>query len=311
MVRMAPAHGAAAAMAVTAAAAVLLTGCGTRTPDLPTRGRPGPAATASTGPGTGREPAAGSRAGAQALARRLLLRLSLPPGARPVRRREPPRLLRQPEIMFGGTHRADVYALFRLSEPPIVVQEFLQAHLPAGMTLSSHGQSGVTMLTVGDAPRSLPAGISSAELGSAVVPTADGGSLLRADSAVTWYPPRSAAEWIDPARYREVVVSITIYNPRVHTVTRAITTGRAIARLAGLADGLHAAPYQPPSCPAILASYRITLVPAARPAPVVVVTPSGCMTVGVTVAGAAQPPLWGDTGLIGAAMRLLHVKSVL
>jgi hypothetical protein len=42
-----------------------------------------------------------------------------------------------------------------------------------------------------------------------------------------------------------------------------------------------------------------------------VVTLSGCLTVGVTVAGAAQPRLWGDTGLIGAANRLLHVKSLL
>jgi hypothetical protein len=29
------------------------------------------------------------------------------------------------------------------------------------------------------------------------------------------------------------------------------------------------------------------------------------------VAGAAQPRLWNDTGLIDAAKRLLHVKSVL
>jgi len=28
------------------------------------------------------------------------------------------------------------------------------------------------------------------------------------------------------------------------------------------------------------------------------------------VAGAAQPPLWGDAGLIGAARRLLRVKTV-
>jgi hypothetical protein len=309
------ARGAVTITAVTATAAVLLTGCGTRTADLPARGRPGPAATASTGPGTGREPAAGSRAGAQVLARRLLLRLSLPPGARPVPMRVRPPLLRQPQISYGGTHQADVHALFRLSEPMATVQGFLRAHLPAGMKLSGYGQlssaADVTMMTVSDAPRSLPAGISSAELDTAVVPAAGGGSLLRADAAVTWYPARSAAERIDPARYREAVVSITMFNPGRHTVTRAITSRGTIARLAGQANGLHAAPYQPPSCPAILASYRITFVPAARPAPRVVVTPSGCLTVGVTVAGAAQPQLWGDTGLIAAAKRLLHVKSLL
>ncbi len=229
--------------------------------------------------------------------------------------RKRPSLLRQPQISYPGTHQADVHALFRLSEPMTAAQGFLRAHLPAGMKLSGSGQlssaAGVTMMTVSYQPRSLPAGISSAELDTAVVPAAGGGSLLRADATVTWYPARSAAERIDPARYREAVVSITIFNPRRHTVTRAITSRGTIARLAGQANGLHAAPYQPVSCPAILGSYRITFVPAARPAPRVVVTPSGCLTVGVTVAGAAQPRLWGDTGLIGAAKRLLHVKVLL
>ena len=327
VVRATAARGAATVMAVTATAAVLLAGCGTHPADLPARGRPGPAATASTGPGTGQEPAAGSRAGAQVLARRLLLRLSLPPGARPVPMRVLPPLLRQSYVSYGGAHQAGVHRLFALSEPLTVVQGFLMADRPAGMRRSSYGQgtdpgSGladgktvppgdITIASVSYQPRSLPAGISSAELDTAVVPAAGGGSLLRADATVTWYPARSAAERIDPARYREAVVSIIVFNPRRHTVTRAITSRGTIARLAGQANGLHAAPYQPVSCPAILGSYRITFVPAARPAPRVVVTPSGCLTVGVTVAGAAQPRLWGDTGLIGAAKRLLHVKSLL
>ena len=329
VVRATAARGAATVMAVTATAAVLLAGCGTHPADLPARGRPGPAATAataSTGPGTGQEPAAGSRAGAQVLARRLLLRLSLPPGARPVPMRVLPPLLRQPYVSYGGAHQADVHRLFALSEPLTVVQGFLMADRPAGMLRSGYGQgtdpgSGladgktvppgdITMASVSYQPRSLPAGIYSAELGTTVVPAAGGGSLLRADAAVTWYPARSAAEWIDPARYREAVLSSTIDNPRPHTVTRAVTSRGVIARLGGLANGLHAAPYQPPSCPAIAASYRITLVPAAGPAPRVVITSWGCLTVGVTVAGAAQPQLWGGTGLIGAVQRLLHVRPV-
>ena len=307
------ARGTATITAVTAMAAMLLAGCGTRIADLPARGRPVPAATASAArspAGTG--PAAGSRAGAQALARRMLSRLILPPGARPLRMRVLPPLLRQPQIPDGGTHDADVHRLFLLSEPMSAVQSFLRAHLPAGMRESGDGQSadstGITMEIVSFEPRTLPAGINGAELDTAVVPAAGGGSLLRADAAVIWYPARSAAERVDPTQYRAAVVSVTLFNPRQHTVRRTITSGGVIAGLAGLADGLHAAPYQPPNCPAILASYRITFVPAARPAPQVVVTPSGCMTVGVAVAGAAQPPLWGDTGLIRAATRLLHVK---
>ena len=190
-VRTGAARGAATVTAVTATAAVLLTGCGTRAAVLPARGRPGPAATASTGPGTGREPAAGSRAGAQVLARRLLLRLSLPPGARPVPMRVLPPLLRQPYVSYGGAHQADVHRLFALSEPLTVVQGFLMADRPAGMRRSSYGQgtdpgSGladgktvppgdITMASVSYQPRSLPAGIASAELDTAVVPAAGGG----------------------------------------------------------------------------------------------------------------------------------------
>jgi hypothetical protein len=285
---------------------VLLAGCGTHAPDLPARGRPGPAVT--TGSPAGAGPAAGSRGRAQALARRLLSHLVLPPGARPVRLRVLPPLLRQPQIPDGGTHEADVHQLFLLSEPMSAVQSILEAHLPAGMEGSGDGQSadstGITMESLSFEPRTLPAGINGAELDTEVVPAAGGGSLLRADAAVIWYPARSAAERVDPARYRAAVVSVTLSNPRQHTVRRTITSVAIIARLAGMVNGLHAAPYQPPNCPAIVGSYRITFVPAAGPAPQVVVTPSGCVTVGVTVAGAGQPPLWGDTGLIRAATRL-------
>ena len=100
-------------------------------------------------------------------------------------------------------------------------------------------------------------------------------------------------------------------NPARHTVTGTFTSSRVIARLARLVDVLHAAPDLPMGCPALWASCRITFVPASRSAPRVVVTPSGCRAVGVTVGGAAQPALWEDTGLIRAAKRLLHVKPVL
>ena len=303
------ARGSATITAVTATAAVLLAGCGTRMADQSARqsarDRPGLAATAGS-------PGAGSAAGAHGLAGRLLTRLVLPPGARPVRMRALPPLLRQPQIPAGGTHEADVHRLFLLSEPMSAVQSFLRAHLPTGMRGSGDGQSadstGITMESLSFEPRTLPAGINGAQLDTAVVPAAGGGSLLRADAAVIWYPARSAAELVDPARYRAAVVSVTLSNPRQHTVRRTITSMGVIARLAEIANSLHAAPYQPPNCPAIVGSYRITFVPAARPAAQVVVTPSGCMTVGVAVAGAGQPPLWGDTGLIRAATRLLHIK---
>ena len=301
--------------AVTATAAVLLAGCGTPTGNPPARGGTTPAAAASARPGTGAEPTAGSRAGAQALASRLLSRLVLPPGARPVRLRALPPLLRQQPIGYGEINTAYVHRVFLLRQPMTAVQAFLKGHLPAGMRSLGSGQltqsGGIDMENVSFNPRSLPAGIHSAELNTKVVPAAGGGSLMRADAAATWYPARSAAEHIDPKGYRAAVVSITMLNPRLHAVRRTFISRGVIARLAGLADGLHAAPDVPMGCPAMLASYRIVFVPASGRAPRVVVTASGCLTVGVAVAGVAQPELWGDAGLIRAAKQLLHVKSVL
>ena len=300
--------------AVTATAAVLLAGCGTGTAGPPGRGGTTPAATASARPGSGADPAAGSRAGAQALASRLLSRLVLPPGARPARLQTLPPSLRQPQVGYGGIDTAYVHRVFLLRQPMTAVQAFLKGHLPTGMRSLGSGQQsnsgGITMEMVSFNQRSLPAGIHSAELNTAVVPAAGGGSLMRVDATATWYPARSAAEHIDPGGYRAAVVSITMFNPKRHTVTGTFTDRRVIARLAGLANGLHAAPDVPMSCPALLASYRITFVPASGRAPRVVVTPSGCLTVGVTVAGAAQPELWGDAALIRAAQLLLHVRSV-
>jgi len=309
------ARGTATITAVTATAAVLLAGCGTRMAGPPASDRvvtPASAVAAGAQARAGREPPAGSRARAQALAGQLLTRLALPPGARPVRLRVLPPSLRQPQIGGVWTHAADVHRLFLVREPVTAVRGFLRTHLPAGLFLSSEGQGAgagaITMESLSFGLRAPPPGIDNAELDTAVVPAPGGGSLLRADAEVIWYPARSAAERVDPARYRAAMVTITLFNPRQHTIRRAITSGAVIAQLAGLVDGLHGAPYQPVSCPVIIASYRITFVPAAAPAPQVVVTPSGCMTVGVTVAGAAQPPLWGDSGLVGAARRLLHIK---
>jgi hypothetical protein len=299
--------------AVAATAVVLLAGCGARIANLPARGGATPAATASARPEAAAEPAAGSRAGAQALATRLLARLVLPPGGRPVQLQALPPLLRQPPIGYGEANTAYVHRVFLLRQPMTAVQAFVKGHLPAGLRVLSSGKlthaGGIGMESVSFNPRALPAGIHSAELNTDVVPAAGGGSLMRADAAATWYPVRSAGEHIDPKGYRAAVVSITMLNPGRHTVTGTFTGSRVISRLAGLANGLHAAPDVPTGCPALLASYRIAFIPASGRSPRVAVAPSGCMTVAVAVAGAAQPELWGGAGLIRAATRLLHAAS--
>jgi hypothetical protein len=240
---MGPGGAALPASAVVTAAAVFTAGCGqVPSGDLPPRGRP--AATQGREPAGG--PPAGSRSQARALAEKLLSQLELPSGARAVGPRVlPPQQLPQPSIPSGGTHRAAIYGLFLLRQPMGTVQSFLEAHVPTGMRLSGYGQSadpggatsgqgrtadpGVTDEYVSFQPRSLPGGIYLAELDTAVVPGADGGSILRADAAVTWYPHRSAAEHVDPLRARAVRIWVQLLNPRTHTVTRTVTSVRSSA----------------------------------------------------------------------------------
>jgi len=314
--------------ALVAAAAVLIAGCA-QAPSggLPPRGRPAVAQVREPA-GGGPLPPAGSGSQARAFAAVLLSRLALPPGAREIRPRGVPQMLPQPEIASGGTHRADVHQLFSLRQPMGTVDNFLKARVPAGMRLFSYSLSPAadpgpptpggrtadpgsgTGESVSFQPRSLPGGIYFAELSTAVVPGANGGSLLRADAAVIWYPRRSAADHVDAARFRAVRISAALLNPRAHTVTRTFTSGAVIGRLARLLNGLPAAPYQPPSCPIIVATFRFTFVPAALAAPRVVVTPTGCLTVQVAVGGVDQRLLWGGDQLISVAMRLLGLKSL-
>ncbi len=57
------------------------------------------------------------------------------------------------------------------------------------------------------APRSLPAGLYQATLATVIAGRPAGGSYLRADAQVAWYPPRSAAEYVTASQYRSVTVT--------------------------------------------------------------------------------------------------------
>jgi hypothetical protein len=80
--------------------------------------------------------------------------------------------------------------------------------------------------------RRVPAGVYEAQLVLTIAPTISGGSLMRADAQVVWFPPRAAAEYIDPARYHVLRIAVTILGPRPQTIARAITSQAAITRLA-------------------------------------------------------------------------------
>ncbi len=90
---------------------------------------------------------------------------------------------------------------------------YLRKHVPAGYrrtVTGSEGQDGKTVLElVVYNPKALPRGVDEADLVVGVVPGRHGGSVLRADGEVAWYPPRSAAERLRPAAYRAVTITRT------------------------------------------------------------------------------------------------------
>ena len=293
------------------AVAALLTGCGTPGQGPGGSGPSGGAAPLAKTRTSG--PESGSRAEALTLARQLLSRLALPPGARPARMPVVPQLLHQPASSIAAIGLVDVHRLFSLAQRPSAVQRFLLTHVPASMRRYEHGEesspAGTQMQDVGYELRSVPDGIYRAQLVAAVVPGPGATSLLRADAGVVWFPRRTAAEHLDAASFRRVIVSARVLNPRPHTVTRVITSPAVIARLAGLLNGLPAAPGLSMSCPAMLTTYRVKFSAGAGREPVTTATAIGCLTDQITANGKAQPALWDRSErLAAAASKLLRAQ---
>jgi hypothetical protein len=274
-----------------------------------------PAATsgpsASTGVKAARTPGvpiAGTKAEADAEARRLLAELVLPAGARRLPGRPVPGAVSQPDQSPGTG--VDLYRLFSVPTSMDATLRFVQAHLPAGLASAGSGWGGQATtpdyetLTADVPPRAVPPGIDTAELVYTIAPGADGGSVLRADAQIIIFPARSAAEYLDPPHIRSVTVSTTGPDP----LSRTITSRPEITRLARLLDGEHALPaglvY---SCPAELGpGYQLTFTPVSARWPTVVVDPNNCMGSAVLADGVRQPSLIG-TGLYSVTQRLLPV----
>ena len=157
--------------------------------------------------------------------------------------------------------------------------------------------------------RPLPAGVAGAQLVLTVVPAASGGSLLRADAQVIWYPPRTAAEYIDPSRYHVLTVAVSVYGGRPHTVHKIVTSQAFIARLAEALDRMQAEPPGAVACPAIFADYQLAFSVSKHSRPVIVVwsNETGCGGSAITVNGRTQPAL-EDHGTVAALVdQVVHV----
>ena len=292
------------AAAATLAAALALAACGRVTaPPVPGAHPSGSSPVATPGP------VAGSRAEAAALGELLLSRLILPPGAARLPQTPlPPSLSSAAYAGADVTPSLDQYQLFALDQPIGAAAAFLAAHVPAGTgeggTGDESGPGGDTMQDVMYLDHHLPTGIAGAQLVVSVVPASSGGgSLLRADAQVVWYPPRSAAEYIDLARYHVLSITVMLYGRRPHTVHKIVTSRAFIARLAQALDQMQAEPLGTTSCPAIFAEYQLAFSVSRPSHPVVVVSANeiGCGGAGITVNGQQQPPLT-DQGATVAAL---------
>jgi hypothetical protein len=292
------------------AAAACLAGCGSTAYRTAATGGPGGGRTARTHdaraasePGV---PASGTTAEAEAEARHLLDVLVLPPGARRLPETPVPSAVSAPAQNLGTGF--DRYRIFSLPVSMAAAQQFVQAHLPAGLTSGGTGWGSdgdgpeYYEVTADVAPRAVPAGIYTAQLVYTIAPDPDGGSLLRADAQIIIYPARSAAEYLDPAGIRSVTVSHTAPDP----VSRTITSRPEIARLARLVDSEHAFPLGLVfSCPAEFPpSYQLTFNPVSASRPAVVVDPGNCLGDAVFAGGVRQPALQ-DAGLLSVTERLL------
>jgi hypothetical protein len=179
--------------------------------------------------------------------------------------------------------------------------------VPNGMASAGTGQaSGPGEPTTLDVSyylaRRVPAGIYSAQVVLTMVPDRSGGSWLRADAQVIWYPSRSAAEYVDPARYHVLTMTVTVYGLKEHTIHKIVTSQADIARLAA---ALNRSPAEPPvafPCPATFVTYRLALSVSRHSRPVVVIWANSisCGGSAITVAGRAQPAL-ADDGAVAAA----------
>lgn len=300
------------AAGATLAACLSVAACGS--PATPSASRPALRPIHITADSVQPIPPAGTRADASVLATGLLSGLRLPADARRLPPNPTPQAA-EPSLWGGAAAALDVHELFELPEPITTAAAFLSAHVPPGLFLSVSGQgtglvgavgAQVAYTEVAYEPRSVPAGVYAAQLVLTIAANASGGSIVRVDAQVIWYPPRSAAEYIDAARYHALTVAVTVLNP-VRTITKVVTSQADIAQLADVLNRSQVEPLTFAGCPVSFATYRLAFAVSARQPPVVVVTATRqpCLGAQITVDGRKQPPLQDDATVVAIADRLL------
>jgi hypothetical protein len=249
-----------------AAAAVLLTGCGT------TLAQPG------TGHSGGRPRTVavvnGSRAKAQAYVRHLMAELSLPEGSVPAHATSLPQIVRAQAP--GAPGWAGASRILIVPGHPLAVLQRISAHAPFNEPVI-YSATPVLNSTMRQAPKP---GIDALILDLAVQAHSRTTTLVGAYAFAAWLPSRTAAEHLDPASFRAVTISADQLIPRPHQVTRTFTWAAVIARLAAFLNGRPPAPAAAlagVSCPAPLASITLRFTATGRQASAVAVSTADCM----------------------------------
>jgi len=259
---------------------------------------------AATGPAAGvrvvqppRSGSAGDMARVYALG--LLAKLTLPAGTRQAAWPAQPDKLPQPMLPYWPTYGVTAQALYRAGASMGSVDWFLLGHVPAGMQPRWAYPANGTDRFVLDVPAHLPRGIAHANLEVVIIPHGSG-SLILAEVQVVWYPPRSAAEYIHPDRYRSVTVTVPKPSDasRGATVTQTFTSRAVIAELAVLLNRLPGMLPTAFNCPAMTvpptrvpSPYRVVFTPRSRRWPTIAAAPVGCFDGGIVVGKHRQPAL--------------------
>jgi hypothetical protein len=244
-------------------------------------------------------PGGGSPAEARVVGRRMITSLILPPDARHI---GPQRRPQRGEVV-GSNDLVDLSRFYWLPLSLNAASSYLQAHVPVGDSVAvtgsgnNGGGSAGYFLMVSYALKRLPVGIDQGTNLLATLATGPhGGTIMRADAEVVWYPPRSAAEYINRSAYRSVSMTVTLVNQRGRgrTVTVTRTFGKpVIARLAKALNGLRTlSPPGPISCPMMTGStFTARLIPVSPSSPTVVIGRWGCIGDLIKVGGRSQPVL--------------------
>jgi len=257
-------------------------GCGTRPEPA---GHPGTASQV-------RPPRGGSPALARTVGRRMLAALPFPAGTR----RTGPRKVPRRQQVTATPNLVDLSRFYVVPLRPAAAWAFFASHPPPGERKSAWAgppRGGPEATFVADTLTAPPAGIDQeSDLVVSMASGPHGRTLVRADAEVVWYPPRTAAEYIWPARYRAAAVSAW-FTQAAGRGARTFTSRAIIARIARLFDGMRTVTPGPVyGCPPQPAGGFTIALRLARPGqPVLKITPGFCLGDMVSAGSRPQPML--------------------